>query len=68
MMNRFTKLNENELLLVKEAGYEVENNKEYSEEDYKKCKITIWDYIMSHSKNEIQKVESKFSKVLSKIS
>ena len=67
-MNRFKELNEKEKSLVKKAGYMVEENKEYSKEDYEKCANVICDYIMSHSKNEIPKVESKFSKVLSKIS
>ena len=68
MMNRFTKLNENELLLVKEAGYAVDITKEYSEEDYKRCVNVIGEYIMSHSKNEIPKIENEFNNILRKIS
>lgn len=66
-MNRFKELNEKERLLVKKAGYIVDENKEYSNEDYEKCVNIICDYIMSHSKNEIPKIESEFSSTLRKI-
>lgn len=66
-MNKFKDFNKNELNLVKKAGYIVEEDREYSEEDYEKCASTICDYIMSHSKNEIPKIENEFSSVLSKI-
>jgi len=66
-MNRFKELNEKERLLVKKAGYIVDENKEYSNEDYEKCANIICDYIMSHSKNEIPKIESEFSSTLRKI-
>lgn len=66
-MNRFAELNEKEMSLVKKAGYVVEENKEYSKEDYEKCAKMIWDYIMSHSKNEIPKIENEFSSALRKI-
>ena len=66
-MNRFAKLNEKELSLVKKAGYTIEENKEYSKEDYEKCASVISDYIMSHSKNEIPRIDIEFSSVLRKI-
>lgn len=66
-MNRFKELNEKEKSLVKKAGYMVEENKEYSKEDYEKCANVICDYIMSHSKNEIPKIEHEFSSILRKI-
>ena len=66
-MNRFKELNEKDLSLLKRAGYIVEEDKEYSEEDYEKCASVICDYIMNHSKNEIPKVENEFSGILRKI-
>lgn len=66
-MNRFNKLDEKEKSLLKKVGYIVEDNKEYSEEDYEKCANVICEYIMSHSKNEIPKVENEFSSTLRKI-
>lgn len=66
-MNRFVGLNEKEIDLVKKAGYIIEENKEYSKEDYERCANVISDYIMSHSKNEIPKIENEFRDILSKI-
>ena len=53
--------------LVKKAGYIIEENKEYIKEDYEKCATVISDYIMSHSKNDIPKIENEFRNILSKI-
>jgi len=66
-MNKFNGLNEKEIELIKETGYVIELNNEYSEEDYEKCATTISDYIMNHSKNEIPKVENKYRDILRKI-
>ena len=66
-MNRFAGLNEKEMSLVKKAGYTIDENKEYSKEDYERCASVISDYIMSHSKNEIPRIEMQFSSVLRKI-
>lgn len=66
-MNRFKGLNKEEISLVNEAGYIVEEDREYSEEDYEKCANVICDYIMNHSKNEIPKIENEFSSILRKI-
>lgn len=66
-MNKFNGLNEKEIALIKEAGYIIEPNNEYSEDEYEKCATTISDYIMSHSKNDIPKVENKYSDILRKI-
>ena len=63
-MNRFERLNKEQLTMINETGYIIEDNKEYSEEDYEKCASFICDYIMSHSKNEIPKIESKFNEIL----
>ena len=67
IMNRFAGLNEKEIDLVKKAGYIIEENKEYIKEDYEKCATVISDYIMSHSKNDIPKIENEFRNILSKI-
>lgn len=66
-MNRFEVLNEKEINLVEKAGYTIDKNKEYSKQDYEKCANVICEYIMSHSKNEIPKIEMEFSSVLRKI-
>ena len=66
-MNKFSELEEKEKTLIKKAGYIVEENKEYSEEDYEKCANVISDYIMNHSKNEIPKITNEFSGILRKI-
>lgn len=66
-MNKFNKLDEKERSLLKKVGYIVEDNKEYSEEDYEKCANVICEYIMSHSKNEIPKIENEFGSTLRKI-
>lgn len=66
-MNKFNKLDEKEMSLLKKVGYIVEDNKEYSEEDYEKCANIICEYIMSHSKNEIPRIDIEFSSVLRKI-
>lgn len=66
-MNKFKELNEKEIELVKKAGYVIEENKEYSEEDYERCASTISYYIMNHSKNEIPKVQKEYMNVLGKI-
>lgn len=66
-MNRLTELNEKDLSLLKRAGFIVENDKEYSEEDYEKCASVICENIMSHSKNEIPKIENEFNEILRKI-
>lgn len=66
-MNKFEELNEKEIELIKKAGYAIEENKEYSEEDYERCASTISYYIMNHSKNEIPKVQKVYRDVLGKI-
>ena len=66
-MKRFKVLDEKEKSLLKKAGYIVEENKEYSKEDYEKCANVICEYIMSHSKNEIPKIENEYSSTLRKI-
>lgn len=67
-MNKFKGLNDDELLKVQQAGFFVDVNAEYSEEDYKRCVNVIGEYIMSHSKNEIPKIENEFINIVRKIS
>ena len=67
IMNRFAGLNETEIDLVNKAGYIIEENKEYLKDDYERCATVISDYIMSHSKNDIPKIENEFRDILSKI-
>ena len=66
-MNRFAGLNEQEMSLVKKAGYIIEEKNEYSKEDYERCANVISDYIMNHSKNDIPKIQKQFSSTLRKI-
>lgn len=66
-MNKFEGLDKREKALIKKTGYIVEEDREYSEEDYEKCASVICDYIMNHSKNEIPKIENEFSSILRKI-
>ena len=66
-MNRFAKLNDKEISLIKEAGYSIEEKNEYLEEDYEKCVNIISDYIMNHSKNDIPNIQNKYSNILRKI-
>jgi len=66
-MNKFDELDKKEKALIEKAGYIVEENKKYSEEDYERCASVICDFIMSHSKNEIPTIENEFSSILRKI-
>ncbi|MBP3595936.1 MAG: hypothetical protein J6J60_00830 [Clostridia bacterium] len=66
-MNKFAELNEKEMSLLKKAGYIVDENKEYSKEDYEKCANVISEYIMNHSKNDIPIVQREFSSTLRKL-
>ena len=65
-MNKLYELDKREKELLEEAGYIIED-REYSAEDYEKCANFICDYIMNHSKNEIPKIENKYSSILRKI-
>ena len=67
IMNRFAGLNEQEMSLVKKAGYIIEDKNEYSKEDYERCANVISDYIMNHSKNDIPKIQQQYSSTLRKI-
>ena len=40
---------------------------DYNEDEYRRCANTVVEYIMSHSKNEIPKIENEFSVILRKI-
>ena len=58
-----------ELELLKNAGVEVEKNKEYTMEERKNICMQVSDFIMSHSsKNgDIQKLQSDYSSILNKL-
>ena len=66
-MNKFKGLNNEQLLKVKQAGYIIDENKQYTKYDYEQCANTILDYIMSHSKNEIPKIQKMYNDILKKI-
>lgn len=66
-MSRFDELNDYEKDLVRKTGFIIVEGKEYTEEDYEKCANGICNHIMSHSKNEIPKVQKEFSSTLRKI-
>ena len=60
---------ERSLSITKMYNYNkvADNFKDYSDADYERCANTITDYIMSHSKNEIPKVQNIYNNILSKI-
>ena len=58
-----------ELKLLKNAGVEVEKNKEYTMEERKNICMQVSDFIISHSsKNgDIQKLQNDYSSILNKL-
>ena len=54
------------MTLLQEAGIEIKN-REYDQEELKKCENQVVEYIMSHSMNEISKVERRYRNLLQKI-
>lgn len=60
MMNLYEVFNDKNQVLLKEAGISLEN-KEYSYEECKFVFYNVMDYIMSHSKNEIQDISCKYN-------
>ena len=53
--------------MLEQAGYFIKQNIDYNEDEYRRCANTVVEYIMSHSKNEIPKIENEFSVILRKI-
>ncbi len=66
-MNKFNELTEKEIMMLEQAGYFIKQNIDYNEDEYMRCANTVVEYIMSHSKNEIPKIENEFSVILRKI-
>ena len=67
-MNKFNELTEKEIMMLEQAGYFIkQKNIDYNEDEYRRCANTVVEYIMSHSKNEIPKIENEFSVILRKI-
>ncbi len=58
-----------ELELLKNAGIEIEKDKEYTIEEKNNMSIQVSDYILSHSsKNgDIAKLQNKYSIILNKL-
>ena len=58
-----------ELKLLKNAGVEVEKNKEYTMEERKNICMQVSDFIISHSsKNgDIPKLQNDYSSILNKL-
>lgn len=65
-MNLYKESNQEELGLFKEVGIEIDD-RDYTNEELRQCQNQVIEYIMSHSKNEISNVKSKFESVLKKI-
>lgn len=65
-MNLYNGLNKEDMTLLQEAGVEIKN-REYDQEELKKCENQVVEYIMSHSMNEISIVERRYRNLLQKI-
>lgn len=67
-MNLLNKCTTNEIKLLENIGINVEN-KEYTNEELRRCEREIEEFIMSHStKNgDIGKYSSQYNSILSKI-
>ena len=67
-MNLLNKCTINEIKLLENIGINVEN-KEYTNEELRRCEREIEEFIMSHStKNgDISKYSSQYNSILSKI-
>lgn len=63
-MNILNECTKQEVELIEKAGVIIEN-KDYNQEELKRCKMQIVDYIMSHSsKNgDISKLQDQYSNV-----
>lgn len=67
-MNLLNKCTTNEIKLLENIGISVEN-KEYTNEELRRCEREIEEFIMSHStKNgDISKYSSQYNSILNKI-
>lgn len=65
-MNLFNKCVNNDLILLKRAGIQIEN-KEYSIEELKIMESKVADYIMSASKLEIPVLINKYNNIFNLI-
>lgn len=65
-MNLLNEFTTNEVILLEQAGITVEN-KEYSNDEIKRCENKIGEFIMNHSMktNEISELSNKYSRILS---
>ena len=63
-MNLLTECKENEIKLIEEAGVFIED-KDYTNEELKRCESKIVEYIMSHSsKNKsIDNLHNQYSSI-----
>lgn len=63
-MNILNECTKNEIDLIKKAGIKIEN-RDYTEDELKRCKTEITEYIMSHSsKNgDISKLSNEYNKI-----
>lgn len=63
-MNLLNKCTTKEIELIKQAGVNIEN-KDYNNEELKKCEQQIIDFIMSHSSknNQIDKLREQYSSI-----
>lgn len=65
-MKLINKLNDEQKILLKEAGVKVEN-KQYTEDECNAITHKVIDYIMNFSKNDIGIIANKYEVVLDKI-
>lgn len=65
-MNLLNEFTTNEVILLEQAGIIVEN-KEYSNDEIKRCENKIGEFIMNYSMktNEISELSNKYSRILS---
>ena len=63
-MNLINKCTTKEIELMKQAGVYIED-KDYNNEELKKCEQQIVEFIMSHSckNNEIDKLQNQYSSI-----
>lgn len=64
-MNLLNICTKNEIELIEDAGFKVEN-KDYTKDEIRRCEAQITDYIMSHSsKNgDIADLSNKYSGII----
>ena len=64
-MNLLNVCTKNEIELIENAGFKVEN-KDYTKDEIRRCEVQITEYIMSHSsKNgDIGKLSNEYSSII----